>query len=142
MRALENQPSPILAGEPDFLSLSQFLPTDMIPSQSLDEAEQSPCRVEPCIEAYFEKFHPSWPFLHPATFKAENEPRFLLQSVMMMGLWAMDDGQSRERALGMHKTLTESILAQRVSLPLSYGTVLLHPYSNDFIGYMGYLNPR
>ncbi|KNG89857.1 hypothetical protein ANOM_001750 [Aspergillus nomiae NRRL 13137] len=63
------------------------------------------------LPAYFEKFHPYWPFLHRATFDPNNEPAFLLQSVAMMGLWVSEGGQ--HSAMDLHAQLTTSIYQQK-----------------------------
>lgn len=47
--------------------------------------ESGSCRIAPFVQAYFEKFHPDWPFLYPAMFGHTHEPGFLLQSVVMIG---------------------------------------------------------
>ncbi|KAE8327298.1 hypothetical protein BDV39DRAFT_192963 [Aspergillus sergii] len=72
---------------------------------------RSPCRMLPYIQAYFEEFHPCWPFLHRATFDPDHEPAFLLHSVTMIGLWVSDGGQ--RSAMDLHAHLTRSIYQQR-----------------------------
>ncbi|CAP95628.1 Pc21g07310 [Penicillium rubens Wisconsin 54-1255] len=86
--------------------------TSPIPSVEQDYP-YSPCRAAPFIQAYFDKFHPKWPFLHPATFDPDNEPPFLVQSVVMMGSWAMMEINTQQTAKDLHKRLTSSIYEQR-----------------------------
>ncbi|KAB8259751.1 C2H2 type zinc finger domain protein [Aspergillus pseudonomiae] len=76
-----------------------------------ESIEKSPNRILPYIQAYFEKFHPYWPFLHRATFDPNNEPAFLLQSVAMIGLWVSEGGQPS--AMDLHAQLTTSIYQQK-----------------------------
>ncbi|KAJ5752184.1 hypothetical protein N7520_009101 [Penicillium odoratum] len=95
--------------------------SDEHPSQLLEAAhirqleaiENSPCRNAPYVQAYFDKFHPHWPFLHPATFDPDHEPPFLTQSVVMMGAWAMGESSPQQIAKDLHERLTLSIERQR-----------------------------
>lgn len=79
--------------------------------------ENSPCRIAQYVQAYFDNFHPNWPFLHPATFNIDNELPFLAQSVVMMGSWAMGKIDSQQTAKDLHKNLVLSIYEQRVCSP-------------------------
>lgn len=94
--------------------------------QRAETIEKCPSRIVPYVpyvEAYFKNFHPKWPFLHPATFDPDHEPAFLLQSVIMMGLWATGESNARQTAKDLHHKLTSSIYEQRVSyifLPLPF----------------------
>ncbi|KGO47922.1 Transcription factor, fungi [Penicillium expansum] len=123
-RALEQnrppnrRPSPIPSLESDDEFYSP--PTESVgPIQRSETIENSPCRVAPYVQAYFDKFHPKWPFLHPATFNLDNELPFLAQSVVMMGSWAMMETNTQNTAKDLHKRLTSSIYEQRVSSFLS-----------------------
>ncbi|KAL4772676.1 hypothetical protein BDW60DRAFT_216314 [Aspergillus nidulans var. acristatus] len=40
------------------------------------------------VDLYFTRFHPHWPILHRATFDLAHEPPFLVQTVVMVGLWS------------------------------------------------------
>ncbi|KAM5459102.1 hypothetical protein McanMca71_001704 [Microsporum canis] len=73
----------------------------------------NPVYAMPYVEAYFDKFHPSWPFLHRATFDPAHEPPILLQSVLMMGLWATGDQKLQYMAVDLHEKLIISIYSQR-----------------------------
>lgn len=81
--------------------------------QRSESIEKSSVKILPYVQAYFEEFHPCWPFLHRATFDPDHEPAFLLQSVTMIGLWVSDGGQ--RSAMDLHAHLTRSIYQQRVS---------------------------
>ncbi|KAJ5496750.1 hypothetical protein N7463_008737 [Penicillium fimorum] len=69
--------------------------------------------IAPYVQAYFDKFHPKWPFLHPATFDPNTELNFLTQSVVMMGSWAMAENNTQQIAKDLHQRLTSSIYEQR-----------------------------
>ncbi|CAI7570494.1 unnamed protein product [Penicillium glandicola] len=75
--------------------------------------------IAPYVQAYFDKFHPKWPFLHPATFDPDNEPPFLAQSVVMMGSWAMVESNMQQTAKDLHQRLTSSIYEQREKWDIS-----------------------
>ncbi|KAB8252850.1 hypothetical protein BDV35DRAFT_403471 [Aspergillus flavus] len=79
--------------------------------QRSESIEKSSVKILPYVQAYFEEFHPCWPFLHRATFDPDHEPAFLLQSVTMIGLWVSDGGQ--RSAMDLHAHLTRSIYQQR-----------------------------
>lgn len=88
---------------------------EAIPSILRSEAiENSPCRMAPYVQAYFDKFHPNWPFLHPATFNIDNELPLLAQSVFMMGSWVAGESSSQQTAKDLHNKLVLSIYEQRV----------------------------
>ncbi|KAJ6036153.1 hypothetical protein N7540_000432 [Penicillium herquei] len=110
----EHPASPLLSGEPDHLNPAHFLPKDLTPTHGL-ESFGSMSQIQPCIESYFEKFHPSWPFLHHdfTAFNIDEKPLFLLHSMMMMGLWVLQDSTSQALAKELHQRLTASIMEQR-----------------------------
>ncbi|CDM37183.1 Zn(2)-C6 fungal-type DNA-binding domain [Penicillium roqueforti FM164] len=90
--------------------------------QRAETIEKCPSRIVPYVpyvEAYFKNFHPKWPFLHPATFDPDHEPAFLLQSVIMMGLWATGESNARQTAKDLHHKLTSSIYEQREKWDIS-----------------------
>ena len=114
-------PNPRTSSIPSVESDDEFYspPTESAgPIQRSETIENSPCRVAPYVQAYFDEFHPKWPFLHPATFDPDNELPFLAQSVVMMGSWAMMESNAQQTAKDLHKRLTLSIYEQRVSLVL------------------------
>ncbi|KAF4546550.1 uncharacterized protein LTHEOB_3858 [Lasiodiplodia theobromae] len=72
-------------------------------------------KVQQHIDAYFTHFHPIWPFLHKATFNPDQEPALLLQSVIMIGLWTMQDETAKDAAIKLHEKLIASIIQQQGS---------------------------
>lgn len=82
--------------------------------QHAEVTESNPRRIALYVEAYFDIFHPKWPFLHPATFDPDREPAFLLQSVIMIGLWVTGESTARQTAKDLHQKLTLSIYEQKV----------------------------
>ncbi|EFQ99573.1 hypothetical protein MGYG_02585 [Nannizzia gypsea CBS 118893] len=87
-----------------------FKQTTSKPDNYLDD---SPVHAIPYVEAYFDKFHPSWPFLHRATFDPAYEPPILLQSVLMIGLWVAGGRKLQHAAIELHEKLTTTIHSQR-----------------------------
>ncbi|KAL2827998.1 hypothetical protein BDW59DRAFT_143631 [Aspergillus cavernicola] len=116
---IERQESPTVntatrtSGQPNYQHTPYASSTRLGPVHDSDLTEKSPARNLPYIQAYFEKFHPHWPFLHRATFDPDHEPAFLLQSVIMMGLWVIGDENSQRAAMSLHGNLTLSIYQQR-----------------------------
>lgn len=138
----QNRPrNPRKSPIPSVESVDEFYspPTESAgPIQRSESIENSPCRVAPYVQAYFDKFHPKWPFLHPATFDPDNELPFLAQSVVMMGSWAMMESNAQQTAKDLHKRLTSSIYEQRVSSVLllsKFPFLLLKSHS----GIMGHI---
>lgn len=108
--------------------------------QRMEAIENSPCEIVPYVEAYFEKFHPKWPFLHPATFDADHEPAFFLQSVVMVGLWVTGESNMQQTAKYLHQKLTSSIYEQKVSYIFSFHFCLLYNiFISSATGKMGHI---
>ncbi|KAJ5554669.1 hypothetical protein N7513_004628 [Penicillium frequentans] len=84
-----------------------------------EAVENSPCRIAPYVQAYFDKFHPIWPFLHPATFNIDKELPLLAQSVVMIGSWVMGGSNSQQTARDLHENLILSIYEQREKWDIS-----------------------
>ncbi|KAJ5552746.1 hypothetical protein N7494_002124 [Penicillium frequentans] len=94
--------------------------TKMVPVIMRSEAiETSPCRIAPYVQAYFDKFHPIWPFLHPATFNVDKELPLLAQSVVMIGSWVMEESNPQQTAKDLHENLVLSIYEQRENWDIS-----------------------
>ncbi|PYH91180.1 C2H2 type zinc finger domain protein [Aspergillus ellipticus CBS 707.79] len=87
--------------------------TSTRPRSQATSVEKPAVNTQRYVDAYFEVFHPIWPFLHQATFDADREPPFLRQSVMMMGLWMTGDPELYDVAIELHNKLTHSIYQQR-----------------------------
>lgn len=102
-----------------------------------DGLESSPSRVGPYVDAYFDVFHMKWPFLHPATFDHTREPPFLLQSVVMMGMWVSRESCVQERAKDLHHKLISCMYEQRVSCYFSSsGSIILMCNIPGKLGYI------
>ncbi|KAH7014068.1 C2H2 type zinc finger domain protein [Macrophomina phaseolina] len=81
------------------------------------------------ITAYFSNFHPIWPFLHKGMFDPGREPALLLQSVVMISLWTLQDQRSKQAAVHLHEKLVASISQQREAWDVSASGH--HPKSNS-----------
>ncbi|KAK7535784.1 C2H2 type zinc finger domain protein [Phyllosticta citribraziliensis] len=95
-------------------------------SKHPQQPQTLPAQIEPgssdtrvYIDAYFAKFHPKWPFLHKATFFPEQETPFLVQSVLMIGLWVSEKPCTQKLACEIHEKLRVSIHNQRDNWDLS-----------------------
>ncbi|EED22804.1 C6 and C2H2 transcription factor, putative [Talaromyces stipitatus ATCC 10500] len=113
---VEQQRSPTISTTPGTLGEPNYQYTAYASSNLIrnsDSIERSPCRMLPYIQAYFEKFHPNWPFLHRATFDVDREPTLLVQSVVMMGLWLTGENNAQLAAMDLHSELTLLIHQQR-----------------------------
>ncbi|QKX59535.1 uncharacterized protein TRUGW13939_06669 [Talaromyces rugulosus] len=105
--------APRTSGQPNYQHTPYASSTHLGPVHDSGLTEKSPRTNLPYIQAYFEKFHPNWPFLHRATFDPDHEPAFLLQSVIMMGFWVIGDENSQRAAMSLHENLTLSIYQQK-----------------------------
>lgn len=70
-------------------------------------------KAEHCIQLYFETFHPSWPFIHKGTFNMRRETPFLVQSMIVIGLWATREPSSQSAAVELHGKLDLALRDQR-----------------------------
>ena len=66
------------------------------------------------INIYFEKFHPRWSFIHKATFNLPYETPLLVQSMVVIGLWARGGESAQSAAVELHGKLNSAIRDQRV----------------------------
>lgn len=67
------------------------------------------------VRLYFERFHPCWPFVHSGSFNQYHETPLLVQSMMVIGMWANGGQSSQSAAIDLHNTLGLAIYQQRVS---------------------------
>ncbi|KAJ5975001.1 hypothetical protein N7481_008708 [Penicillium waksmanii] len=84
-------------------------------STAIANDPQSPSILEKrdrCIELYFEKFNPYWPFIHRASFYAPREVPLMVQSMIVIGLWASDERASQSAAKDLHNKLDAAIREQ------------------------------
>ncbi|OQD62837.1 hypothetical protein PENPOL_c011G10631 [Penicillium polonicum] len=58
--------------------------------------------AEHYIRLYFEAFHPSWPFIHKGSFDIRRETPFLVQSMIVIGLWATREPPAQSAAVELH----------------------------------------
>ncbi|GKZ39481.1 hypothetical protein AbraIFM66950_000389 [Aspergillus brasiliensis] len=98
---------------------------------SLREAEDSPApeprpsssssvsprpavsREDQFVKLFFELFHPHWPFVHRGTFRIRHEIPMLVQSMVVLGLWASGERSARCAAVELHEQLNSAILQQK-----------------------------
>ncbi|CAG8388286.1 unnamed protein product [Penicillium salamii] len=81
-------------------------------NQSDPEIPASPS-IHDYVKIYFDHFHPEWPFLHESTFDPTKEPGVLVQSVVMLGMWAQGSRSSKNAAIALHSRLASAIQSQR-----------------------------
>ncbi|KAJ5407359.1 hypothetical protein N7465_008643 [Penicillium sp. CMV-2018d] len=79
---------------------------DQPQSQNTENAEHY-------IRLYFEAFHPSWPFIHKASFDIRRETPFLVQSMIVIGLWATREPPAQSAAVELHGKLDLALRDQR-----------------------------
>ncbi|KAL3440615.1 hypothetical protein BJX65DRAFT_26188 [Aspergillus insuetus] len=70
-------------------------------------------KIQHYVHLYFSHFHSHWPILHRHTFDIAHEPPFLVQAVIMVGLWVSGTVSGRDSAIELHSKLGHSILEQR-----------------------------
>ncbi|KAH7345832.1 hypothetical protein BKA66DRAFT_506315 [Pyrenochaeta sp. MPI-SDFR-AT-0127] len=80
---------------------------------TLPSREQEMAEINSCTNSYFRHFHPTWSFLHKATFHPTKESRILVQSVVMVGLWVTKEMRAQTVATEIHERLMASIQLQR-----------------------------
>ncbi|KAJ5573264.1 hypothetical protein N7450_010248 [Penicillium hetheringtonii] len=68
---------------------------------------------EKCVELYFEKFHPHWSFIHRGSFQIHRELPLMVQSMVVIGLWATEKPASQSAARDLHDNLDVAIREQR-----------------------------
>lgn len=92
-------------------------------STTIEHDAQSPRLLEKrdrCIELYFEKFHPHWSFIHRASFYAPREVPLMVQSMVVIGLWASGEPASQSAAQDLHNNLDAAIREQTVRYSSQY----------------------
>ncbi|KAL3464808.1 hypothetical protein BJX64DRAFT_78498 [Aspergillus heterothallicus] len=80
---------------------------------SLPNSGDSNEKIQHYVHLYFTHFHRHWPILHRHTFDIAHEPPFLVQAVIMVGLWVSGTESGREAAVELHTKLGQSIQEQR-----------------------------
>lgn len=88
------------------------------PALSSQDTSSSPPETQKdrfFVRLYFERFHPYWPFVHIGSFNQYYETPLLVQSMMVIGMWANGGQSSQSAAIDLHNTLGLAIYQQRVS---------------------------
>ncbi|KAH8427131.1 Zn(II)2Cys6 transcription factor [Aspergillus melleus] len=121
-------------------ALSPCRPTSaVVPESPSSNADRSK-RTRHFLYLYFEKFHPHWLFIHQGSFDEDVESPFLIQAMVVIGLWMSDEPDTRSAAIEIHNTLAMAISQQRgvwdvsiaedvgsIQCPIStYQAILLH----------------
>ncbi|KAJ5640139.1 uncharacterized protein N7484_008001 [Penicillium longicatenatum] len=65
------------------------------------------------IQHYFEAFHPHWSFVHKGSFDLRRETPLLLQSMVVIGMWASGEEAAKTAAVELHDKLSSAIRDQR-----------------------------
>lgn len=80
--------------------------------------EQSQCinleKGAEYIRLYFEAFHPHWSFVHKGSFDWRHETPLLLQSMVVIGMWASGEESAKSAAVELHDKIDLAIRDQRV----------------------------
>jgi hypothetical protein len=109
----------------------------------MPKMSQSPSLLEKrdkCIELYFEKFHSHWPFIHRASFYAPREVPLMVQSMIVIGLWASGEQTSQSAAKDLHNKIDAAIREQTVRF-FHGNSVALISNADWIIGEMGRYGP-
>ncbi|KAJ5154856.1 uncharacterized protein N7500_010295 [Penicillium coprophilum] len=70
-------------------------------------------KTEHYIRLYFETFHLSWPFIHKGSFDVRHETPFLIQSMIVIGLWATREQSAQSAAVELHGKLDLALRDQK-----------------------------
>ncbi|KOS36944.1 hypothetical protein ACN38_g12286 [Penicillium nordicum] len=90
--------------------------THRVSSMKHDQSQsqsQNTEKAEHYIRLYFETFHPSWPFIHQGSFDIRRETPFLVQSMIVIGLWATREPSAQSAAVELHGKLDLALRDQR-----------------------------
>lgn len=71
-------------------------------------------KLQHFLKLYFELFHPHWPFIHKGSFNESNETALLVQSMVVIGMWATGVQSTQSAAIDLHAILNSAIYQQRV----------------------------
>ena len=89
--------------------------THRVSSRKHDQPQlQNTEKEEHYIRLYFETFHPSWPFIHKGSFDIRRETPFLVQSMIVIGLWVTKEPSAQSAAVELHGKLDLALRDQRV----------------------------
>ncbi|KAJ5409341.1 uncharacterized protein N7487_003700 [Penicillium crustosum] len=88
--------------------------THRVSSRKHDQPQlQNTEKEEHYIRLYFETFHPSWPFIHKGSFDIRRETPFLVQSMIVIGLWVTKEPSAQSAAVELHGKLDLALRDQR-----------------------------
>ncbi|KAJ5211075.1 hypothetical protein N7491_010892 [Penicillium cf. griseofulvum] len=79
-------------------------------------------KTEQYIRLYFQIFHPSWPFIHKGTFDMRRETPFLVQSMVVIGMWATREESAQLAAVELHGKLDLALRDQKEKWDASEST--------------------
>ncbi|CAG8909757.1 unnamed protein product [Penicillium egyptiacum] len=97
--------------------------TDRVSSVRHDQPQsQNTGKTEQYIRLYFETFHPSWPFIHKGTFEIRQETPLLVQSMVVIGLWATREQSAQSAAVELHGKLDLALRDQKEKWDASEAT--------------------
>ncbi|KAB8209079.1 hypothetical protein BDV34DRAFT_232780 [Aspergillus parasiticus] len=102
-REVEIQPGDDSSGPPDTLSINHSTHS----KSSRTEKERH------FLDLYFKLFHPHWPFIHQGSFREDNETPLLVQSMIVIGLWASKEPNAQSKAIDLHNVLNSAIHQQK-----------------------------
>ncbi|KAL4916363.1 hypothetical protein BDW62DRAFT_186567 [Aspergillus aurantiobrunneus] len=103
-------------GAPCTRCLSRQIPCSLSdqPRDSHPVVKSSPPeKVQHFVKLYFELFHPHWPFIHQGSFHQSNESPLLVQSMVVLAMWATNVRSVESAAIDLHRTLDSAIQEQR-----------------------------
>lgn len=69
-------------------------------------------------ELYFRNFHGHWPILHQQTFRNMTQPPKVMQAVLTVGLWTVDEPETRSQAGIFHDAILRCLDKDLVREPL------------------------
>lgn len=98
-------------------ALSPYRQTSVVVSETPSSNPDRSKRAWHFLTLYFEKFHPHWLFIHQGTFDKDIESPFLVQAMVVIGLWLSDEPNTRSAAIEIHNNLAVAISHQRVGAP-------------------------
>ncbi|KAJ5931062.1 hypothetical protein N7466_006555 [Penicillium verhagenii] len=64
------------------------------------------------IRLYFQLFHPHWSFVHKGSFDMKHETPLLVQSMVVLGMWASGEQSAQLAAVELHNTLRLAVRDQ------------------------------
>lgn len=96
-------------------------------------------KTEHYIRLYFEVFHPSWPFIHKGTFDIRHETPFLVQSMVVIGLWATKEQSAQSAAVELHSKLDLALRDQTVRATNNISLQSVNFTKTQLVGKMGCL---